>query len=159
MRSNQPRFIRSSYWGTWSLVLTTRHAVGRTGRVGMGRTVEIDLQPMNGWDGCGEEARRKAIDLNLRIHCTARSDRDTLAHELPVEVQNALAAHIGWDLVSWLLDPETEILGLVNWAKHAKLSNGGASLRASAWGHLAHLIPPARPCESAQRLDDYLKAA
>lgn len=159
-RTDRPRFCFSAYWGTWSLVLTTRHRVGDdVSRPGAGRTVEIDLSPVNGWDRADQGTIDRTVALNMRVHCTAPGARDRLERELPVDVQVNLATHLGWDLVAWLLDPATEILGLVNWAKHAKLSNGGATLRESAWGHLSHLIPPARPSETAANLDKYLKAA
>jgi hypothetical protein len=161
MRSDRPRFRYSSYWGTWSLVLTTRHLVGSDGkgRPGLGRTVEIDLSPVNGWDRADAAHLAKVRDLNVRVHCTSPSPRDRLERELPVEVQATLAAEIGWDLLSWLLDPQTEILGLVNWAKHARFNNGGASLRQSAWGHLAHLIPPARASDTTRRLVEHFDLA
>lgn len=159
MQTDRPRFRYSSYWGKWSLVLTTRHIVGLKGRQSSGMTVEIDLEPTNGWNRGDEAYLAKIENLNVRVHCTAPGPRDRLERELPVEVQAALAARIGWDLVAWLLDPATEILGLVNWAKHAKLNNGGATLRETAWGHLAHLIPPARPSETTQRLVEHLDLA
>jgi hypothetical protein len=155
----RPRFHYSCYWGTWSLVLTTRHIVGSVGRLSCGSTVEIDLEPVNGWERSGETSVEKICNLNVRVHGTAPGPRDRFEHELPVHVQAALAARIGWDLLSWLLDPQTEILGLINWAKHSKLNNGGATLRESAWGHLAHLIPPARPSETTQRLVEHLDLA
>ena len=159
MSTDRPRFRYSADWGTWSLVLTHRHRVGNTGRLSSGMTVEIDLSPVNGWNRADAAHLEKVADLNMRVHCTAPGAGDRLERELPVEAQAELAAHIGWDLLSWLLDPQTEILGLVNWAKHRKLNNGGATLRESAWGHLAHLIPPARPSESTQRLVEHFDLA
>lgn len=115
-----PRFRFNSYWGTWNLVLTTKWAVvsanGR--RPSHHSTVEISLQPVNGWGYTAEDDGRIRA-LNLRVHSTAAGKNDTLAHELPDHVEKDLIAHLGSDLAAWLLDPTTEILGLVDWNVYA----------------------------------------
>lgn len=144
--TNHPRFLRSHRRNAWSLVLTTRwrdrHAAGRAGATW---TVEIDLEPVDGWTRCTAEAARRTVELNLRRHRLAGDDRDVAAHALPDDVRAELDARLGNDLAAWLLDPSTEILGIVNWAKHARFDDGGAPLRRSAWGQHAHLVPDAAP--------------
>ncbi|WP_313443020.1 hypothetical protein [Novosphingobium sp.] len=137
-----PRFRFNSYWGTWNLVLTTKWAVvsanGR--RPSHHSTVEISLQPVNGWGYTAEDDGRIRA-LNLRVHSTAAGKNDTLAHELPDHVEKDLIAHLGSDLAAWLLDPTTEILGLVDWNVYAAKCNGDASLREIAHPKFPHLIP------------------
>lgn len=154
------RFHYSAYWRKWSLVLTTNWAVRHAnGEKPMGHsTVEIDLEPIHGW-GFTDECDKKVRALNLRVHCTAPGHNDVFAEELPIEIEAALMAQIGPDLAAWLLDPTTEILGLVDWEAYRALNNGGASLREIAHGKFAHLIPTEHSSEAMGRLADFAKAA
>lgn len=159
----QTRFIRSSYWGKWSLVLTERHIGQRmrtmaaiTGREPGYSTIEIDLEPVNGWGRCGEEQIARMKRINVRRHCTERSDKDVYTAELPLQVRLSLAEHLGANLTEWLLDPKTEILGLIDWDRYDAISNGGAGLLDCVHPHLAQLIPGEGPSDTFGRIADAL---
>lgn len=158
----QNRFIRSSYWGRWSLILTERFIGERqrilgklTGRTPSPSIIEIDLEPINGWGRVADQIN-DVRRINIRRHCTARDGRDVLADTLPMAIENALIEHLGKDLAAWLLNPQTEILGLIDWQRYEKLCNGGASLLDCAHPHLAHLIPTNGPTDAFGRATDAL---
>lgn len=156
----RPRFRYSAYWGKWSLQLTDRWAVRSAGghKPGSFSTVEIDLQPINGWgftDGSDEVVR----SMNLRVHMTSPHKNDKLEHELPIHVEIELMAQLGPDLTAWLLDPASEILGLVDWDLYRQRNNGGASLREIAHPRFAQIIPETRPSGMMARLAQHAKAA
>lgn len=142
------RFRFSSYWRTWSLVLTDRCKA----KPGYGPTVEIDLSPVNGWD-CGATCNSDATRaINLRRHCTEIDARDIMTDVLPETIKSDLYRELGRDLTDWLLDPKTEILGIIDWARHNEISNGGASLRACVKAQFADRIPALRQTSEPRAL-------
>lgn len=157
------RFIRSACWGTWSLVLTTRHLgerqrilAGITGQKPSPSTIEIDLEPAGGWNRSSADERERIVRINVRRHCTPRTADDIVATELPMATRRALDTHLGVDLAAWLLDPVTEILGMIDWRRFEAVSDGGAALLDCAHARHAHLIPGTRPCDAFGRIADAL---
>ena len=159
--ARRPRFKYSAYWGTWNLVLTTRHLVGVPAiqrERHSGSTVEISLTPVNGW------ARAIAAGLNVddmpsvRVHNTAVDAKDRFADSLPLEVELEMTEHLGFDLVAWLLDDSLELLGKIDWDAQRRLSNGGTPLRACLLTRFAHTMPQNAASEGAGRLAEALAA-
>ena len=163
MKPTRPkRFVRSHRWGDWSLVLSTRFVVGTreiaaaSGAPLIGRMVEIDLTPSGGWEDCDarEAARVKAI--NLRVHSMSRDPRDLLTDTLPLDIELQVAANLGAELATWLLDPATEILGMVDWNTHRRGDDGGVSLRDCVIPRFTGSIPGATAADAFGRIADAL---
>lgn len=137
----RPQFRYSVYWGTWSLLLSERCKV----RPGCGQFVEIDLVPINGWQ-CGDsEYIAKVRAVNVRRHSTSRMAgrrEDRLEHELPAEVLSDARWQFGPHIFDWLVNPRTEILGIIDWAKLEANSNGGCRLGDCVKDEFRHLLPP-----------------
>lgn len=157
--TTKPRFRYSAYWRTWSLVLTDRFISSPpAGRTAFHNTVEINLSPVNGWERCGDAEIKRMKGIIVRVHCTPSSPKDDFAHELPAEVELALAAHLGWDAVNWLLDPTTEILGIIDWQRHREISNGGARLVDCVAPRFADRLPRITGSETTATILDGLRA-
>lgn len=133
-----PLFHFRAYWGTWSRVLTTRCGT----RPGSGPTVELDLVPRS-WSDV--EAVERISRINIRRHSTDRGRMDGQANEISTRARVELEDRLGVRLATWLLDPRTEILGLIDWDLYRRFNNGGASLHDCARPHLRHLIPAIQP--------------
>lgn len=116
-QQRRAKFRYSSYWQSWSLVLTDRCDA----KPGYGPSVEIDLTTPS-----ADLAR--LLRINVRRHCTAPDLRDHFADDLPAHVVAQIRIVFGRKLATWLLDPNTEILGKINWDAYRDNSNGGAAL-------------------------------
>lgn len=130
------RFSYSSYWGTWSLLLTDRCRA----TPGSGPSVEISLEPVNGWER-GDVA--DTLSVRVRRHGTARRPRDVVAASLPEEREARMREHWPAELFAWLMDPRTEILGIIDWESHqaGSYGGGGCPLAACLKPEFAHLMP------------------
>lgn len=132
------RFRWSSYWHNWSLLLTE----GCDARPGYGHVVEIDLTtPSADLD--------RLLGVNVRRHCTTLDRRDTFADDLPLAVRDDILSTFGAALGEWLINPDSEILGKIDWTLYAAKCNGGASLFEIVHPRFRDAIPRALPALSA----------
>ena len=107
-------FHYSSYWRSWSRVLSTDH----TG----GPFVEVNLTPIgNSW--VSEDQVRRIQGVNIRLHGTARDPKDIETAELPVEVMDQMADHLGVWFVDELLN--TDFMPQIDWDLYKRQCNGG----------------------------------
>ena len=110
-----PMFHRSSYWHTWSRVLSDSHPHGPF--------VEVNLTPINGWDS---EGMKHVAPIRIRVHGTARDAKDKSVAELPAEVREEMVQFLGAELTERLL--KEDFLSQIDWELYRKHCNGGANL-------------------------------
>lgn len=128
------RFRYSAYWRSWSLLLTDQC----NAKPGYGPIVEVDLtSPSADLD--------RLLRVNVRRHCTAPAAGDRFLNELPEPIANIVFEIFGAALAGWLLNPDTEILGKIDWARYAAHNNGGASLYQIAHDRFRDAMPRALP--------------
>lgn len=101
----------SSYWGTWSRVLSIDHPEGPY--------VEVDLTPV------GDQWVR-VRHINIRAHRTPLQSNDKLVTELPAEVRDLMEFELGTELRDRLLTED--FLPKIDWVKYKKKVNGGVFL-------------------------------
>jgi len=110
------RFTRSSYWGSWSRVLSDRHP--------QGPFVEVNLTPI---PCCGSSTWKEDVaPVRIRLHGTARDRRDVLTDVLPDTVRAAMVQHLGEEMTERLL--MEDFLPQIDWDLYRKFNNGGANL-------------------------------
>ncbi|QIG70126.1 hypothetical protein EVB87_026 [Rhizobium phage RHph_N28_1] len=107
----------SSYWGTFSRVLTDCNR-GRRGWF-----VEVNLTPVNAWSADSWQEIKRCW---IREHCTSRDKRDEATSKLERAVFDRIGEMVGKDVRHWLLT--ADILPMIDWDKYGKTCNGGASL-------------------------------
>ncbi|QXV73995.1 hypothetical protein [Rhizobium phage RHEph12] len=107
----------SSYWGTFSRVLTDR-LNGRRGNY-----VEVNLTPTNSWN---DENWQEIKRCWIRSHGTMRDRNDRDTSQLERAVFDRIGAMVGKDVRHWLLT--ADILPMIDWDKYNKACNGGAAL-------------------------------
>lgn len=108
-------FVYSSYWGTWSRVLSTNHPNGPF--------VEVNLTPIpncysSGW-------KNDVAPIRIRIHGTARGPNDKVTKELPEKIYEQMVKHLGAELANRLL--VEDFLSQIDIALYNKHCNGGAN--------------------------------
>lgn len=113
---NGDRFHYSSYWRTWSRILSE----GRAGR--NLAIVEVDLTAINPESGFGWIQTRT---INIREHMTARSRDDLIVDVLPGAAVDLMRAHMDESLVSRLL--HEDFMQQIDWNKYQAICNGGAA--------------------------------
>jgi hypothetical protein len=110
----RPMFHFSSYWHTWSRVLSQEDGV----------TVELNLTPVNPqWDRSWKEMVETTW---IRRHRTAPGEGDQLVDYLPGEVMKQVRKHLTEEFAAWLI--RTDFLPLIDWEKYEQHNNGGAPL-------------------------------
>lgn len=106
-------FHYSSYWRSWSRVLSTDHPHGPF--------VEVDLTPTGGNTGNWDKVR----SVNIRSHGTARDtgdiEQDTLLDEVWDQMVEALGEDVTYRLVS------EDFLSQVDWKLYEQHCNGGCA--------------------------------
>lgn len=111
-------FHYSSYWGTWSRILSNIHQGGRV--------VEVNLTPTNVYS-CGQKGWDDEVaGIRIRVHGTKPDRGDQFAEELPERWVLAMLKHLPPETVGILL--HGDILPLIDFEKHKKVNNGGANL-------------------------------
>lgn len=105
----------SSYWGTWSRVLSDTDP--------RGPIVEVNLTPLGYSQGNWDAEVRP---VRIRFHCTPSGDRDIHTDELPDNVHRMMIAALGEELVERLLTED--FLLQVDYKLYSKHCNGGANL-------------------------------
>lgn len=116
VRSNNNNvFVRSSYWGAWSRILSegTPH--------NNGRTVEVNITAINGRTDFDWASTLK---INIREHCTMRSKDDLFVGTLPEHVIAHMREWMDQPLMDRLL--HEDFLPQIDWALYRKHNNGGA---------------------------------
>lgn len=103
-------FHFSSYWQSWSRVLSENHPHGPF--------VEVNLTPNLKWD---EDVK----PIRIRFHGTARGENDKVVAELPVEIRDLMAGNLGEDLTNRLLTED--FLPQIDYELYKKSNNGGAN--------------------------------
>ena len=106
------RFHYSSYWGTWSRVLSESHPAGPF--------VEVNLTP------CCDTWQNNVEPVRIRAHGTARGERDQETDTLPNDVREQMIWHLGEELTERLLTED--LLSQIDWDLYRKHNNGGANL-------------------------------
>lgn len=105
-------FHYSSYWHTWSRVLSTSHP--------RGPFVEVNLTPIN------RDWENHVAPVRIRFHGTPPSDRDIVNDALPPEVRASMVHHLGEELTDRLLTED--FLSQINVELYDQFNNGGANL-------------------------------
>jgi hypothetical protein len=107
-------FHFSSYWGTWSRVLSYDGTW----------MVEVNLTPI----GCAHSSTwaSDVAPVRVRQHCTVVDNRDILTNALPDDVRADMIKNLGVELVNRLLCED--ILSQINWELYHRHDNGGANL-------------------------------
>jgi hypothetical protein len=108
-------FHLSAYWNRWSRVLTDKHPGGPF--------VEVNIVPPR---HCYEEGWDKVKKVWIRVHGTARRDRDISRTFLLRDVRELMVKALGRELTTFLL--EADILSMIDFAKYEKNQNGGCAL-------------------------------
>lgn len=109
-------FHLSGYWNTWSRVLTDKHPSGPF--------VEVNIVPSH--HHCHGEGWDKVRKIWIRVHGTARTDKDVSRTYLTKDVRKLMLDNLGFELTAFLL--EADILSMIDFAKYEKNQNGGCSL-------------------------------
>lgn len=106
-------FIYSSYWGTWSRVLSERHPNGPF--------VEVNLTPI---PHChSSEWQNDVAPIKIRFHGTYnRSDK--VVNELPAPIREEMVKNLGEELTNRLLTED--FLSHIDIELYHKFNNGGA---------------------------------
>ena len=134
-----PRFVFSAYWHRWSVLLTDRCNASP----GYGPTVEVDLEPHNGWHRATPDDCRRIRALNVRRHCTNRANSDRVTDALPPDREAEIRSCLGSPVFDFLTAPDAEILGIIDWERLHATSDGGSALRACVKPRFAHRLPAA----------------
>lgn len=108
-------FHYSSYWRSWSRVLSTDHPHGPF--------VEVDFTPIGG--GVGADWS-KVRSISIRTHCTPRDAGDIDQDILPDEVWDEMVKGLGYDIAYQLVSED--FLSQIDWDLHKRHSNGGCPL-------------------------------
>lgn len=136
------RIHYSIYWGSYSRVLTDRLNDRR------GNYVEVNLTPVNPQD---DRNWQEISRCWIRSHGTMRDKREVDTNQLERPVFDRIGDMVGKDVRHWLLT--ADILPMIDWDKHNRASNGGASLFASL--KEGYELPPFIKATTA-RYDDEL---
>lgn len=108
-------YYYSSYWGTWSRVLSNNHPKGPF--------VEVNLTPIpcchsSGWEN-------DVAPIRIRFHGTAREEGDKVTDRLPESIYAQMVEKLGAELVNRLL--EEDFLSQIDMGLYNKYNNGGAN--------------------------------
>ena len=110
-------FFYSSYWKTWSRVLSGGRA---------GSSVELNLTPTNWRVADQGQWDSKVRPIRIRRHSTGMDRGDKLVDTLTAEVRAVMVKHLGADLTARLLTED--FMSQINWEKYHRVCNGGANL-------------------------------
>ena len=108
-------FHYSSYWGTWSRVLSTSDPNGPF--------VEVNLTPTNGWNR-GYSFEDDVSRIRIRFHGTVRDRNDKVVPVLPDYVKEGMIKHLGAELTERLLTED--FYSQIDYVLYRKHCNGGA---------------------------------
>ena len=109
------KYHYSSYWHSWSRVLSDNHDHGPF--------VEVNLTP-HGIRGSAADWRRVA-QIIIRVHGTTRDPNDQETDRLPREIVFLMLDHLGMGLLARLLNED--FLSEIDWSLYEKHNNGGAA--------------------------------
>lgn len=105
-------FKYSSYWHSWSRILSPR------GVEAPGLVVEVDC-----WDRNGLRIERYKL-ANIRVHRTPYDDNDRFMTQLPTEVVDVMLKAYGYHDFRRIMDPN--LMSLIDVDLAQRHSNGGA---------------------------------
>lgn len=135
--TEKPMFHFSAYWCNWSRVLSDSHPGGPF--------VEVNLTPIpNSYSDSWERIGNKII----RVHGTARDEKDIVTDTLPTEVEAEMRKHLGSSTVDSLL--YEDILSQIDFNLYKRNQNGGCPLwlcrnsrwaKEAGWKAIANIAP------------------
>lgn len=111
------RFHYSSYWDTWSLLLTNRCKAAPGG----GSIVEITITSSTGTN------LHHVEQLRVRRHYTGPDRADVFANTLPPDAEANARYALGDACFDWLTSDRAQILGKLNWQAIADHRGGGGT--------------------------------
>ena len=117
-----PYLHYSSYWGTWSRILTYNGVSIPQGK--LGPYIEVNLSPMGGISSGNWE--KEVFPIIVRAHGTMADKGDRWASRLPEEVHQKAIEKIGSLRLEALL--YWNFLAEIDWEKYRQVCNGGAPL-------------------------------
>jgi len=108
------KFHYSSYWGSWSRVLSHEGNC----------YVEVNLTTI---PNCSSSSWEDDVaEVVIRRHYTARRHGDIDTDELPRDIHEAMIEHLGKEMTISLLG--SDFLPEIDWEKYHKHCNGGCPL-------------------------------
>lgn len=108
-------FHFSSYWRNWSRVLSSTHPGGPF--------VEVNLTPI---PNCYSDSWERVENKIIRVHGTARDEKDIVTDTLPAKVIIEMCDNLGSSVVDFLL--HEDILSLIDFDLYKRNQNGGCPL-------------------------------
>lgn len=106
-------FHYSSYWRSWSRVLSSNHPAGPFIEVNL----TVPTHSVSAW-------QTDVAPIRIRAHRTHRSDTDKLTDKLPAEVIAKMVSQLGGELTDRLL--HEDFLPNIDWDLYELHDNGGA---------------------------------